>query len=107
MTGPLLVGLLAQLYGWHAGFGLAGVLMLAGLATYLAGYRTISEEMHAAKPVIATTALARGNPSLIIAALAVAMALTVFQSIAYYQNSSEGISYWSYLPASGWGNGTL
>src|SRR6185437_4415381 len=26
VLGPLLVGLLAQLYGWHAGFGLAGAL---------------------------------------------------------------------------------
>jgi POT family proton-dependent oligopeptide transporter len=41
VAGPLLCGLLAQLYGWHAGFGLAGVLMLIGLATYLAGYRQI------------------------------------------------------------------
>ncbi|HEX4533243.1 MAG TPA: oligopeptide:H+ symporter, partial [Rhizomicrobium sp.] len=29
--GPLACGLLAQLYGWHAGFGLAGILMLTGL----------------------------------------------------------------------------
>ena len=43
VTGPLLCGLLAQLYGWHAGFGLAGLLMLLGLATYLAGYRELSQ----------------------------------------------------------------
>src|ERR1700733_8008900 len=41
VAGPLLCALLAQLYGWHAGFGLAGVLMLLGLATYLAGYREL------------------------------------------------------------------
>ena len=28
VAGPLACGLLAQVYGWHAGFGLAGVLML-------------------------------------------------------------------------------
>jgi len=44
VTGPLACGLLAQLYGWHAGFGLAGVLMLCGLATYLLGYRTLTQE---------------------------------------------------------------
>ena len=39
VVGPLLCGILAQYYGWHAGFGLAGVLMLIGLATYLVGYK--------------------------------------------------------------------
>jgi POT family proton-dependent oligopeptide transporter len=45
--GPLLCGLLAQVYGWHAGFGLAGVLMLIGLATYMAGYRHLRETTRA------------------------------------------------------------
>ncbi len=39
VCGPLLCGLLAQLYGWHYGFGIAAVFMLAGLATYLYGFR--------------------------------------------------------------------
>src|SRR5260370_9980884 len=39
VLGPLLCGLLAQVYGWHYGFGVAGLFMLAGLATYLYGYR--------------------------------------------------------------------
>src|SRR5205085_7182574 len=43
VVGPLLCGLLAQVYGWHAGFGLAGGLMLIGLATYLAGYKHLPE----------------------------------------------------------------
>ncbi|MEP7085768.1 MAG: oligopeptide:H+ symporter, partial [Gemmatimonadota bacterium] len=43
VAGPLVCGLLAQRYGWHAGFGLAGVLMLIGLVTYLAGYHTLVE----------------------------------------------------------------
>ena len=39
VVGPLLCGLLAQLYGWHVGFGAAAVFMIGGLATYLYGYR--------------------------------------------------------------------
>ena len=39
VVGPLLCGLLAQLYGWHVGFGAAAIFMLGGLATYLYGYR--------------------------------------------------------------------
>jgi POT family proton-dependent oligopeptide transporter len=41
ILGPLVCGLLAQVYGWHYGFGIAAIFMLAGLATYLYGYRTL------------------------------------------------------------------
>jgi POT family proton-dependent oligopeptide transporter len=33
VVGPLLCGLLAQLYGWHYGFGVTAIFMLLGLAT--------------------------------------------------------------------------
>ena len=39
VAGPLFCGLLAQVYGWHYGFGVAAIFMLAGLATYISGYR--------------------------------------------------------------------
>src|SRR5882762_6438840 len=39
IAGPMVCGLLAQVYGWHYGFGIAAIFMLAGLATYLYGYR--------------------------------------------------------------------
>ena len=36
VAGPLACGLVAQIYGWHVGFGLAGVMMLVAMITYLA-----------------------------------------------------------------------
>jgi POT family proton-dependent oligopeptide transporter len=36
---PLVCGTLGELYGWHLGFGAAGVGMLVGAAIYLAGRR--------------------------------------------------------------------
>src|SRR5438270_4338065 len=39
VAGPLLCGFLRERYGWHIGFGTAAVFMLAGVATYLSGYR--------------------------------------------------------------------
>src|SRR6185295_13649560 len=39
VIGPLLCGLLAQVYGWHYGFGIAALFMLLGLSTYLLGYK--------------------------------------------------------------------
>ncbi|HEY7979663.1 MAG TPA: peptide MFS transporter [Rhizomicrobium sp.] len=89
--GPLICGLLAQIYGWHAGFGLAGILMLTGLATYLAGYRTLSEETPKANQTKAVGAPLDAKQWRVIGALVVAMALTVPQSVAYYQNSSIGL----------------
>jgi POT family proton-dependent oligopeptide transporter len=87
VAGPLACGLLAQLYGWHAGFGLAGILMLLGLLTYILGYRTLMEETPKSNT---TQAVAPVTPAQwrAVAALAVAMALTIFQSIAYYQNGN-------------------
>ncbi|MXO59762.1 MFS transporter [Altererythrobacter salegens] len=42
--GPLLCGLLAQVYGWHFGFGLAAVMMLLAGAVYLAGWRHFADD---------------------------------------------------------------
>jgi proton-dependent oligopeptide transporter, POT family len=89
-VGPLACGLLAQIYGWHAGFGLAGVLMLIGLATYLAGYRTLIEETPASNRTQDKPARLGAREWRTIAALVVAMVLTVPQSVAYYQNTSIG-----------------
>ena len=82
VVGPLLCGLLAQLYGWHFGFGAAALFMLAGLATYLAGYKHLPArvERRGGEAEALTAADWR-----VIAALLAVMAITVFQSIAYYQ----------------------
>jgi proton-dependent oligopeptide transporter, POT family len=38
---PLACGLLGELYGWHLGFGLAGVGMLVGLSVFLLGRKAV------------------------------------------------------------------
>jgi POT family proton-dependent oligopeptide transporter len=86
-VGPLLCGLLAQLYGWHAGFALGGALMLLGLATYVAGYRTLSETTPAANRTQPAAKLDAHAWRVVLVLVAV-MGLTIFQSIAYYQNSN-------------------
>lgn len=88
MAGPLACGLVAQIYGWHAGFGLAGVLMLFGLVTYVVGYRALVEPA----PVHVEAAPVQGpGEARVIFALIAVMALTIFHSIAYYQNSNIGL----------------
>jgi POT family proton-dependent oligopeptide transporter len=87
VAGPLLCGLLAQLYGWHAGFGLAGLLMLFGLATYAAGYSSLAESAIVSDPRVQAPPLSRADWRTIAALIAV-MALTIFQSISFYQNTN-------------------
>ena len=43
VLGPLATGGVAAIYGWHAGFALAAVLMLVALAVYLAGQRHLPD----------------------------------------------------------------
>ena len=89
VAGPLVCGLLAQKYGWHVGFGLAGILMLCGLATYLIGYHTLVEP-----PPSAVRAEVREEGSTnwrVVVILIAVMALTIFHSVAYYENSNIGL----------------
>jgi POT family proton-dependent oligopeptide transporter len=90
VVGPLLCGLLAQLYGWHAGFGLAGVLMLLGLATYVAGLRYLPDERRRAASEQPKQSLSAADWR-IVAGIGVISFITIFQSIAYYQNTTIGL----------------
>jgi POT family proton-dependent oligopeptide transporter len=82
VAGPLLCGFLGQRYGWHVGFGTAAVFMLCGLATYLSGYRHLPAKVE--RKILAAVPMTRADWK-ILAALVAVMAITVFQSIGYYQ----------------------
>jgi proton-dependent oligopeptide transporter, POT family len=90
MGGPFLCGWLAKEYGWHAGFALAGGLMLIGLATYIAGFRYLPEDRPRAVPAAARAPMG-AHEWKIVGAIAVVCFITIFQSIAYYQNTSVGL----------------
>ncbi len=82
VAGPLVCGLLAQLYGWHVGFGAAAIFMLGGLATYLAGYRHLPAKVARRSGTHGDLTPADWR---ILGALVVVIAITTFQSIGYYQ----------------------
>ncbi len=82
VAGPLLCGVLAQVYGWHYGFGIAAIFMLAGLATYLSGYRHLPARV--ARRARESSVLTSADWRVILALIAV-MIITIFQSVAYYQ----------------------
>lgn len=91
VAGPLVCGWLGESYSWHLGFGLAGVLMLAAMVTYLAGRRHLpAEEPKRARQVEAKARLTRAERRTVLLLFAV-MVITIFQSIAYYQITDAGI----------------
>ncbi len=47
---PLVCGTLGEVYGWHYGFGVAGVGMLVGLAVYLFGQKHLAPDYLASRP---------------------------------------------------------
>jgi POT family proton-dependent oligopeptide transporter len=85
VVGPLLCGFLGERYGWHVGFGAAALFMLAGLVTYLSGYRHLPAKVE--RKILAAVPMTKGDWK-VVAALAVVMVIAVFQSIAYYQLSN-------------------
>ena len=85
VAGPILCGLLAAQFGWHAGFALAGTLMLFGLVTYGVGYSSLPETSGGVHERVAAPPLGREEWTR-IATLACVMALTIFESIAQYQS---------------------
>jgi len=90
VVGPIVCGLLAQLYGWHVGFGAAAVFMLGGLATYLYGYRYLPARVERRR---ATAAAGEGLSSAdwrVVLGLLAVMAITIFQTIGYYQLANVG-----------------
>src|SRR6266496_147710 len=82
VVGPLLCGLLAQVFGWHYGFGIAAIFMLLGLATYLYGYRYLPARVERKK--FEGTRLTAAEWRIVFALIAV-MIITIFQSTAFYQ----------------------
>ncbi len=80
--GPLLCGLLAQVWGWHYGFGVAAIFMLFGLATYLSGYRHLPARVERRRFEGPQMTAADWR---VVRALIAVMIITIFQSTAYLQ----------------------
>jgi POT family proton-dependent oligopeptide transporter len=89
---PLICGTLGEFYGWHWGFGAAGVGMLLGLAIYLAGGKYLPEERRAPREAdnAARTGTARDTLLLL---LAIGLAVTVFRGA--YEQVGNTVALWA------------
>jgi POT family proton-dependent oligopeptide transporter len=88
---PLVCGTLGELYGWHWGFGVAGVGMAAGLAIYITGGRWLpSEPVRSAAKAVAAESVARGVIPLMVAVL---LAVVVFRGA--YEQLGNSLALWA------------
>jgi POT family proton-dependent oligopeptide transporter len=90
---PLLCGYLGETYGWHWGFALAGLGMLVGLVTYLAGRRHIPADEVLARDRAAPTAPLSADDRRAVLTLLGVMAVVILFRIAYEQ-SGNTIALW-------------
>lgn len=90
---PLVCGTLGELYGWHWGFGAAGVGMVAGLAIYLWGQRYLPTQ--ARRPAVERGAAprARFDGATIALLVAIALAVTVFRGA--YEQVGNTVALWA------------
>ena len=89
-SGPFVTGLVAALYGWHAGFAVAAALMLVALVAYMMGQRHLPDDRPVAHkrekaPPMTTAERKR------VGILLLVIALTIPAEIAYPMVWSIGI----------------
>ncbi len=89
-SGPLITGLVAQLYGWHTGFAVAAALMLLALVSYSVGLRYLPDTPPAERKTAAATPLTRAERRRVMVLLVV-FTLTIPAEIAYPMVWSVGI----------------
>lgn len=95
---PLICGTLGELYGWHVGFGAAGVGMCLGLLVYIGGSRYLPPEERERGASVAAGAADldrdrnqdRGN---ILMLVAVAFAVMLFRSA--YEQTGNTLALWA------------
>jgi len=94
---PLICGTLGEFYGWHWGFGAAGLGMLAGLLIYILGGRYLPDQVRIAgnAPVstVATAASAGSFRSTFVLLFAVGVAVTVFRGA--YEQVGNTVALWA------------
>jgi POT family proton-dependent oligopeptide transporter len=93
---PFVCGTLGEAYGWHWGFAAAGVGMIVGLATYLAGLRWLPAERsrpQAGRAQRGRPVLGRPERSRVLLLLCVMAVVVVFRG-AYEQNGNT-VALWT------------
>ncbi len=89
---PVACGTIGEIYGWHYGFGVAGIGMLSGLVIYLSGQRYLPASPPATGSIVATER-GRIDRRALLLLLAVALSVTVFR--AAYEQVGNTVALWT------------
>ncbi|HUO92881.1 MAG TPA: peptide MFS transporter [Rhizomicrobium sp.] len=92
---PLLCGWLGEEYGWHWGFGAAGIGMLIALVTYVFGRRHLPADQIARKAVGSTRSGQMNVAFLGRFALLIGVMLAVVVFRGAYEQNGNSISTWT------------
>ena len=90
---PLLCGYIGETYGWHYGFGLATIGMLAGLAVFVAPTR-LTQLLIGGGALVAAVGLlivGRGDPILLAVHAFIALALLVAAAVGILATTRGGL----------------
>ena len=90
VIGPIVCGLLAQLYGWDIGFGTAGIFMIIAAIIYFSGMRYFTSEQPKLNSAEALPAMGK-NERHLLAIIGVVLVITLFQWFAYDQIFNVGL----------------
>lgn len=88
--GPIVCGLLAQIYGWHYGFGAAGLFMLVAAAVYFSGLKYFAEDRAIPAEGEALPPLTSRERQM-IGWVIVILLMTTFQNFAFEQLFNVGL----------------
>ena len=90
---PLVCGLLGEFYGWHWGFGAAGIGMLAGLCIYLWGGKYLPKRALVTRRRMPNTGHNSMQRSTILLLIAIGFAVTVFRGS--YEQVGNTVALWT------------
>jgi proton-dependent oligopeptide transporter, POT family len=92
---PLICGTLGEVYGWHVGFGAAGIGMCLGLAIYVFGSRHLVAEDDAARAddAAAVAAAPAASRHQLMFLLGAGLAVIVFRTA--YEQTGNTLALWA------------
>lgn len=90
---PLICGTLGEVYGWHYGFGAAGIGMVLGLCIYLWGQRYLPDQARGGAVADADAPKAKMGRETVLLLAAIALAVTVFRGA--YEQVGNTVALWA------------
>ncbi|MDR6674119.1 peptide MFS transporter [Xanthomonas sp. 1678] len=90
---PMICGTLGEVYGWHYGFGAAGIGMFVGLAIYVLGRGYLPPDSRTRAPAPAAAGASSGDGKRVwLLLLGVGLAATIFRGA--YEQIGNTLSLW-------------